>query len=68
MVGDVVTGAGLRQAAAVKRGALERGRPAGTAPISEGSTVHKPNTGGVECRDLRAVGKVSVLRLQGVFK
>ena len=59
VVGDVVADAGLGEATA-----LERERPAGAAPISEWPAVHKSGSGGVQCRDLRTVGHVGVLRLQ----
>lgn len=64
VVGDVVADAGLGEATALERRALERERPAGVAPISEWPAVHKSGSGGVQCRDLRTVGHVGVLRLQ----
>ena len=66
VVADVVAVSSLGEAAAVKWRALEGERPAGAAAVGKWSAVHKSGSGGVQCRDLRAVGHVGVLRLQGV--
>ena len=64
VVGDVIAGAGLGEAPAVERGALEGECAAGAAPVGERPAVHQSGAGGVERRDFRPVGEIGVLNLQ----